>query len=136
MNAKELLDIYLNKDAKKRNCPKEHAFLDFTLIICKYEKDDHSPFCHEVYETTPIYHYSRTQVPVWLDEYVCMSHDQMPIDFACGSSWRNPYEDGRLVCFTVSTMEELEKQYCHKQAQSMVDYCDKKIREIMKDYID
>ena len=65
------------------------------------------------------------------NNYYILNHHQAPIDWASGCKWFNVFQSGKLEGCLVATKEELYKYYSKKQADEIIDFCDKKAREYL-----
>lgn len=110
------LNEFLQKD--KRN--------DYTFTIAKAVKDDETPFYHNEFYQTPI-----RFIDEWIDsnlkDYIVINPDSCPIDIS--GTWQNWYKHGRLNCAIITTEKDLYAEYSEQQAQDMIEYYDKKIKE-------
>lgn len=99
----------------------------FTFIIQNVEKDEHSPFFHDVYETTscrPVWDWLRGE---WIDEYIVIKKDHAPIDVTGG--WTNHYKAGMLKCCMITKPEALIQRYGEKQGNDMIAFYARKMQE-------
>lgn len=101
-----------------------------TIIIAKAVKDEHTPFYHNEYSTTPIW-----SVWEWLrgtsaDKYFVTNANHPPIDVT--GNWQNEYKSGFLKCCIVTTEADHKALYrSEEQEQRMIEWYDKKAREAM-----
>lgn len=101
-----------------------------TFIIAKAVKDEHSPFYHEEYRTTP----TRSSWE-WLSEdckikdYLVLNGEQPPIEHITTKSRLNHFNKGYLSCLLVTTEEDIKMRYSEKQAKEMIDMYDREIRK-------
>lgn len=100
--------------------------IQYTLVIQKTVKDEHSPFYHDEYKTTPIYSTWEWLQSSCIDKYIVINRDHPPIDVT--GCWLNWYNKGNLGCCVVTTEEDLILHYGEKQGKDMIDYYDRKIR--------
>lgn len=106
-----------------------HKYDDVTFIVAKAVKDEHTPFYHSEYVTTPI-----CLAYEWVDdtkfaEMNILNDNQCPIDWLSGASWRNSFKSGRLKSLLVISDEDIKKMYSEKQAQSIIDFCERHFGE-------
>lgn len=100
---------------------------DVTFIIQRSIKDDHAPFYHNEFQTTPI----RTNQE-WLegegfiDNHIVINQDHPPIDVT--GTWVNWYMAGRLKCAVVTTEEDLIRHYGEKQGRDMIAYYNRTVK--------
>lgn len=92
----------------------------FTFIIQKNEKDEHSPFFHDVYKTTPCYNVWELLKSEWIDEYIVIKKDHAPIDVT--GAWGNWYKHGMLKCCMITKPETLIERYGEKQGNDMIAF--------------
>lgn len=83
-------------------------------------KDEHTPFYHSEYQTSPI-----NSAREWSQyEKVCdclvINADHPPIDVT--GMWGNWYKKGHLLCAMITTEAELIKLYGEEQGRRMVDH--------------
>lgn len=92
-----------------------------TFIKTVAQKDEHSPFYSEVYQTTPIRQAYEWQNSPIADFYI-LNHKQCPIDWISGAEWKNQYEKGHLKSLLVISEADLHLLYSPKQAAGMIEY--------------
>lgn len=101
-----------------------------TIIIAKAVKDEHTPFYHNEYSTTPIW-----SVWEWLrgtsaDKYFVTNANHPPIDVI--GFWQAEYKRGDLKCCMVTTEADIKTLYPNEeQAQQMIKMYDEKARAVM-----
>lgn len=110
----------LFKDYAKRYL---HMSDEVTFLVVRAVKDDHTPFYHAEYWTTPIY-----SVREWLDNEAAsnrhiLNDHQAPIDWLSGSNWNSAFKTGRLHSLLVTSDEDITKLYSEKQAGSLIEFC-------------
>ena len=101
-----------------------------TFIVEKVVKDEHTPFYHPEYRTTPIH-----SVWEWIEgetasKFIVAKADHPPIDIT--GNWLQWYKEGKLLCAMVTTYESLFTRYGKEQAEQMIKWYDEKVREEMK----
>ena len=99
----------------------------FTFIIQNVEKDEHSPFFHDVYTTTscrPAWEWMESK---WIDEYIVINKDHSPID-ATGD-WVHWYLNDRLKCCMITKPETLIEHYGEKQGADMIAHYARKMQK-------
>jgi hypothetical protein len=95
-----------------------------TVIVAKAVKDEHSPFYHTEFRTTPI----RT-VEEWLSfkdkflTYQVINKDHSPIDIT--GYWCNDYKKGQLKCCMLADENYLSTMYSKMQAKQMEEHYNK-----------
>lgn len=98
-----------------------------TFIITKVEKDEHTPFYHSTYTTTPIRY-----VDEWVDgdvmDYIILNDKQNPIDWLSGANWNTFFQRGDLTCMLVISQEDMYKLFSKEQADHMEAYIDTLLR--------
>lgn len=103
-----------------------HGIREVTFIIAKAEKDEHSPYNHPVYTTTPI-----RVVGEWMEskimDYIVLNDCQPPIDWMSGAMWKHQFKRGWLTSMLIISREELCKLYSEEQAASMEAFINKEI---------
>jgi hypothetical protein len=102
---------YLNKHQNEAS---------ITFISLKAKKDDHSPFYHAEYRTTPIssaYDWAQNNK---VCEKLVINADHPPIDVT--GIWVSHYKAGRLLCAMITTEEELVRLYGEAQGRRMVEF--------------
>jgi hypothetical protein len=99
-----------------------------TFIKARARKDANTPFYHAEYQTTPIR-------PIWeweksaIMDYYILNNKQCPIDWLSGAPWKIAFDKGNLLSLLVISKEDIETLYSPKQAQEMIAYIEKKIKE-------
>ena len=98
-----------------------------TFIVEKAVKDEHTPFYHSEYRTTPIH-----SVWEWLEgetsgKFIVVKADHPPIDTT--GNWLQWYKAGELHCAMVTSEENLFARYGKEQAKQMIKWYDEKVRE-------
>jgi hypothetical protein len=99
----------------------------YTFVIQKTVKDEHSPFYNDEYKTTPIWSTWEWLQGTAIDKYIVIKRDHPPIDVTGG--WLNWYYKGHLGCCMVTTEQDLLLRYGEKQGREMIEYYDRKMRE-------
>lgn len=100
---------------------------EVTFIIVDVEKDEHSPFHHNIYKTTPI-----RCVWEWLEstsgllDMLVVNKDCEPIDITGG--WQNWYRKGALKCCMIESEESLRTMYSKEQVEDMIRWYEKTIK--------
>ena len=101
---------------------------DVTFIKARARKDDHTPFYHAEYQTTPI-----RNVRDWTGDildYIVLNDAQPPIDWLSGAPWQNAFNRGHLTSVLVIHPEDLELLYPTKdQRDHMIKFIGDKIVE-------
>lgn len=98
-----------------------------TFIIVRAEKDEQSPFYHNIYQTTPI-----RQVWEWeestsgLLDMLVVNKDCEPIDIT--GVWQNWYRKGGLKCCMIESEETLHTMYSETQAEDMINHYEKTVK--------
>ena len=78
---------------------------DYTFIIARAEKDEHSPFYHWKYITTCMSHaedWLRNRTGV--SDYIVLNPHHPPIDIS--GSWSCAYRGGWLNCLVITTEDD------------------------------
>lgn len=99
-----------------------------TFVVVKAEKDEHSPFYHNAYTTTPIM-YVQDVVNSKINDYIILNDKQNPIDWLSGAKWNNWFKADHLMCMLVISQEEFYKMYSKEQADGMELFIEKEIRK-------
>lgn len=105
----------------------EDKYTDYTFVIAKTVKDEHTPFYHHEFYQTPI-----NTVHEWLkgetpDKYIVVKKDQAPV--GVHDLWDNNYKKGWLKCCIITTETDLRTMYSEKQANDMLKYYDELMRK-------
>ena len=103
---------------------------DVTFIIAKAVKDERSPMYHNEYRETSISQVWELKRSPWVDKYIVINANHPPIDIT--GSWVSKFNKGHLKCAIITTEQDLHTLYCGEQAESMISYYDKTVREQMK----
>lgn len=103
------------------------GFQNVTFIKAVARKDEHSPFYHEEYQTTPIRQAYEWQNSSIADFYI-LNHKQCPIDWLSGARWKVQFDKGHLKSLLVISKEDIELLYSSKQAAQMIEYIDEVIK--------
>lgn len=100
---------------------------DVTFIVARAVKDEHTPYYHEEYRTTPIN-------PAWqwkdssLNECFILNDEQPPIDWLSGAKWIVPFKQGRLKSILVISEEDFALLYKSKeQRKRLIEFIDEEI---------
>ena len=102
---------------------------DVTFIVAKAEKDEHTPFYHSVYATTPIHTVSEWKDSKMMD-YIILNDKQNPIDWLSGATWNNRFKSGDLTCMLVISQEDMYTLYSKEQADRMEKFIENKITTV------
>lgn len=104
---------------------------DFTFIIQKAVKDEHSPLYHDEYRTTPVrYGTEWLNGEGFIDNYIVIKADHPPIDVT--GAWNNWYKSGSLRCAMVTTEADLLTHYGEEQGRDMIAYYEREVRKQME----
>lgn len=108
----------------------ENSSDSLTFVISRAVKDDNTPYYHEEYRTTPI-----RSIWEWCESdimnYIVLNPTQPPIDWLT-TGWNNRYKRGDLMSMLVIPKEDLYLIYPQKQADELIIFIDKKIKESIK----
>jgi hypothetical protein len=99
-----------------------------TFLIARAVKDEHTPYYHDEFRTTPI-----RSVWEWLDsemtdKYIIVCKDHAPID-TTGGGWMNWYKSGRLDCAIITTEKDVFTRYSESQGKEMLEMYDERARK-------
>lgn len=102
-----------------------------TFIIQKAVKDEHSPFYHNEYTTTPVrYQHEWLQHDGFVDTHIVIKADHPPVDVT--GAWHNWYKHGHLRCAMVTTEADLLTHYGEEQGRRMIAYYEQEVRKEME----
>lgn len=99
-----------------------------SFILAKAEKDEHSPFYHTVYETTPMRTVSDWLSGTWALDLNILNDEQPPIDWLSGAQWNGWYNKGWMRNLLVIKITELEILH-PQEANSLLQFIDKEIEK-------
>lgn len=102
-----------------------------TFIVQKAVKDEHSPFYHDEYKTTPIYSPQELlRGYCFVDTNIVINADHPPVDVT--GTWSNMYKRGHLRCAMITTEADLMTRYSEVQGRDMIAYYDREVRKQMR----
>lgn len=101
---------------------------ELTFICAVAKADEHTPFYHAEYVTTPIQTINEWEKYPLMD-YNILNDKQTPIDWLSGAQWKNKFDKGILMCMLVISDEDLEKLYHGAQAERILEHIEKVIKE-------
>lgn len=94
-----------------------------TFIIAKAVKDEHTPFYHTEYETTPVRVAREWKEWELGQNYIIANENHPPVDIT--GTWVNWYNRGDLKCSVLISEETLRTMYSENQAEDMIKFYDK-----------
>lgn len=99
---------------------------NITFTICRPEKDEHSPFYHEVYTQTPARIADEWLKWTAIDDYLVLNPHHAPLDFS--GSWDNWYRSGDLNNAVIVTRDDWKTLYKGEQGDDLMVWYDTKTR--------
>ena len=105
-------------------------YQNVTFLIARAVKDDHSPFFHAEYRTTPM-----RMAKEWLSynnepilDSIVLNDKQQPITWLSGADWSGMIRSGLAVCLLVIHQTDFSLMYVSsEQRKHIVSYIEKKL---------
>lgn len=103
-----------------------HEWNEVSFIVAKAVKDDKTPFFHPEYKTSTLFHHFE-DISCY-DDYLILNDKATPIDWLSGAPWGNAVRRGLAKCLLIISRKDLTTLYDEKQANSIIEYIDSKIK--------